>query len=228
MVLSIRHNFGLKVLSVLLAVVGWSYFRFASNPVIAARFDQQLSVPITAANLQPGFIARFPDKAAVVTVEPKRGEPPIRPNEIKAVLDLGKLGAGVYNVPVQLVAPSVVVRSLSPASVTLTVEKIDQKLFPVAMYYGGQANVVVSRSTITPSNVTVRGPTDDLAQVATVRIDMPLNNPQPSLDEMIRPIAVNSAGEEIRDVQVVPNLVRVQAQFLPATGSTPAPTTRKP
>jgi YbbR domain-containing protein len=129
---------------------------------------------------------------------------------------------------VQLVAPSVVVHSLSPASVTLTIEKIDQKAFPVAMYYGGQANVVVSRSTVTPANVTVRGPTSELAQVATVRIDMPLNNSQPSLDEMIRPIAVNSAGEEIRDVQVVPNLVRVQAQFLPATGATPAPTTRKP
>jgi YbbR domain-containing protein len=140
------------------------------------------------------------------------------------VIDLGKFGAGVYNVPVQLVAPSVVVHSLSPASVTLTVEKLDQKAFPVAMYYGGQANVVVSHATVTPSSVTVRGPADELAQVATVRIDMPLNASQSLLDSMIRPIAVNSAGEEIRDLQVVPNLVRVQAQFLPATGTGPATT----
>lgn len=224
MQLSLRRNFPLKALSVFLAIVGWAYFRFANNPVITARFDQQLSVPITAANLQPGYIARFPDKTAVVTVEPKRGEPPIRPDEIKAVIDLGKFAAGVYNVPVQLVAPSVVVHSLSPASVTLAIEKVDQRTFPVAMYYGGQANVVVSKATVTPSGVTVRGPTDELSQVATVRIDMPLNSSQSSLDSMIRPVAVNSAGEEIRDVQVVPNLVRVQAQFLPATGASPAAT----
>lgn len=223
MALSIRRNFALKALSFFLAIVGWAYFRFATNPVITARFDQQLNVPITAVNLQPGYIARFTEKTADVTIEPKRGEPPIRPDEIRAVLDLGKFAAGVYNVPVQLVAPNVVIQNLRPGSVTLTIEKIDQKSFPVAMYYGGQANVVVSRAIVTPSSVIVRGPTSDLSQVATVRIDMPLNATQTTLDEMIRPIAVNSSGEEIRDVQVVPNLVRVQARFLPATGS-PAPT----
>lgn len=223
MALSIRRNFGLKALSLFLAVVGWAYFRFATNPVITARFDQQLNVPITAVNLQPEYIARFTEKTADVTIEPKRGEPPIRPDEVKAVLDLGKFTAGVYNVPVQLVAPNVVIQNLRPGSVTLTIEKIDQKSFPVAMYYGGQANVVVSRAIVTPSSVIVRGPTSDLSQVATVRIDMPLNATQTTLDEMIRPIAVNSSGEEIRDVQVVPNLVRVQARFLPATGS-PVPT----
>ncbi len=224
MALSIRRNFGLKALSLFLAIVGWAYFRFATNPLITARFDQQLSVPITAVNLQPGYIARFSEKTADVTIEPKRGEAPIRPDEVKAVLDLGKFSSGVYNVPVQLVAPNVVVQNLRPGSVTLTIEKIDQKTFPVAMYYGGQSNVVVSRSTVTPSSVIVRGPTSELSQVATVRIDMPLNPAQTTLDEMIRPVAVNSSGDEIRDVQVVPNLVRVQARFLPATGSNPATT----
>lgn len=218
MVAAIRRNFGLKLLSVFLAIVGWAYFRFASNPLLTARFDQQLSVPIAAVNLPPSYIARFPDKVAIVTIEPQRGQPPVKPDEVKAVIDLSNRGAGVYNVPIQLVAPNVAVQSLSPASVTLTIEKIDQKTFPVAMYYGTQGNVVVSRFAVTPSSVTVRGPDSELAQVATVRINMPLSSSQPSFDEMIRPMAVNSSGEEIRDVQVAPNLVRVQAKLLPASG----------
>jgi YbbR domain-containing protein len=218
MVAAIRRNFGLKLLSVFLAILGWAYFRYASNPAFTARFDQQLSVPISAVNVPAGYIARFPDKAAVVTVEPQRGQPPIKPDEIKAVVDLSNRSAGVYNVPVQLVAPNLAVQSLSPASVTLTIEKIDQKTFPVAMYYGSQGNVVVSHFTVTPSSVTVRGPESELSQVATVRISMPLSSSQPSYDEMIRPMAVNSSGDEISDVQVVPNLVRVQAKFLPASG----------
>ena len=220
MVAGIRRNFGLKALALFLALVGWAYFRFASNPLFTARFDQQLSVPIAAVNVPQGYIARFPDKVAMVTIQPQRGQPPIKPDEIKAVLDLSNRTAGVYNVPVQLVAPNVVVQSLSPASVTLTIEKIDEKIFPVAMYYGTQGNAVVSRFTVTPTTVTVRGPDSELAQVATVRIDMPLSSSAQTFDEMIRPMAVNSSGDEIRDVQVVPNLVRVQANLLPATGKT--------
>jgi YbbR domain-containing protein len=218
MVMIIRRNFALKLLSVFLAVVGWAYFRFANNPFTTASFDQQLSVPISAVNLPSGYITRLPDKVAIVTVQPPRGEPPIKADEVKAVVDLSNRTAGVYNVPVQLVAPSVPVQSLSPASVTLTVEKIDEKTFPVAMHYAGEGNVVVSHFTVTPSSVVARGPESDLSQVATIRIDMPLSSSQPSFDEMIRPMAVNSSGQAIGDVQVVPNLVRVQAKFLPATG----------
>jgi YbbR domain-containing protein len=219
MVAAIRRNFGLKAIAVFLAIIGWAYFRFANNGELAARFDQQLSVPIAAVNVPAGYIARFPDKLAVVTIEPQRGQPPVKPDEVKAVVDLSNRAAGVYNVPVQLVAPNVAVQSLSPASVTLTIEKIDQKTLPVAMYYGTQGDVVVTHFTVTPSSVTVRGPESDLAQVATVRINMPLSSAQPSFDEMIRPMAVNSNGDEIHDVQVAPNLVRVQAKLLPASGS---------
>ena len=214
----VRHNAGIKLLSVSLAIIGWAYFRFAGNPLLTG-FEQQLSVPITAINLPAGLIARYNDRVAIVTVAPKTGQPPIKPEEIKAVVDLSNHNAGIYNVPVQLVAPTVVVQSLSPASVTLSVEKIDQRNFPLAVHYGGQGNVVVSKFTLTPSTAVVRGPTELLSQVATVRVEIPLTTRQPKLDEMIRPAAVNSAGQEISDVQVVPNLVRVQAQFLPATQS---------
>ncbi len=217
MIAAIRRNFGLKLLSLFLAILGWAYFRFASNPVIAARFDQQLSVPIATTNLGAGFIATFADRTASVTIEPKRGEPPVKPDEVKAVLDLSNRGAGVYNVPVQLVAPSVVIKSLSPASVTLSIEKMDQRVLPVAVHYGGQGNVVVSHFTLTPASVTVSGPTSSLAQVATVRVDMELNTSATALNAMIRPVPVDSSGNEIHDVQVAPSMIRVQARFLPAT-----------
>jgi YbbR domain-containing protein len=218
-VAAIRRNLALKLLSLLLAIVGWAYFRFASNPFITARFDQQFSVPVTAVNLASGYIAKIPDRVAVVTIEPKRGDPPVKADQIKAVLDLSNRGAGVYNVPVQLVAPSVVVQSLSPASITLEIQKIDQRSLPVGVQYNGKPNVVVSRSAVTPQNVTVRGPSEEVAQVANVRIDLSLDTTQTSVDKMIRPVAVNSQGQELTGVEVIPNLVRVQANFLPATHS---------
>jgi YbbR domain-containing protein len=218
----IRKNFGLKVLSLSLAIVGWAYIRYASNPIVAAaRFNQQLSVPIAAVNLPVGYIAHFTDKEAVVTVAAKHGEAPIKPDEIKAVLDLSNKGAGIYNVPIQLVAPDVVVQSLSPASVTLSIERIDQRPFAVQTHYVGSASGVVVKSNpaIRPAEVTVSGPSSLLSQVAVVRVDVPMASGAKTLDEMIRPVAVNSLGAEIAGLDVAPDLVRVQVQFTTGTAA---------
>jgi len=211
-----KNNFALKVLSLALALAGWGYFRFANTPVSAARFAQQLSIPIAAVHLPLGYIAHYAEKEAVVTVAaPKRGSAAIRPDDVKAVLDLGGLTAGVYNVPVRLVAPSVAIQSLSPASVTLTIERIEQKEFPLALYYSGNEHpsVVASDARILPSQALVRGGSDDLARVAAVRADVPLPSTPGLFDAMVRPVAVDSLGTQLEAVQVSPNLVRVRVHF---------------
>jgi len=216
----IRKNFGLKLAAVILAVLGWAYFRYNANPLLAARFDQQLSVPIVAIDLPVGYVAHYTDKNAVVTVSSKRGEPSVKPEEIKAVLDLSNKTTGVYNVPIQLVAPSVVVQSLSPASVTLAVEKIDQKAFPLDVHYSGsQGSVVVGSLSVVPSQATVRAPSSQLSAVASLRVVAPLPSAPGAFDEMLRPVPVNAMGQEVPGVQVAPDLVRVKITFVEGTGA---------
>lgn len=221
----IRKNFGLKVLSLALAILGWSYFRFASNPVLGPGFEQQLSVPIAAQDLPVGFIAHYTEKEAVVTVEQKRGEPPVKPDEIKAIIELGNKGAGVYNVPVTLVAPAVSIKSLSPASVGLTIERVDDRSYPLALHYSGppSSQVVVSDSSMDPKTVRVQGPTGLLQQVTAVRVDVPVPTSPTDIDSMVRPSAVNQAGQEIAGLVVSPDLVRVQVHFVKGNGATIKP-----
>ena len=222
----IRKNFGLKLLAFALAVVGWAYFRFATNPIVAAaRFSQQLSLPITVANLPVGLLAHFTEHEAVVTVETKRGEPAVKPDEIKAVLDLSNKGVGVYNVPVQLIAPDIAVQSLSPASVTLSIEKIEERDFEIALHYvGGQpGGIVLGDQRIRPGSVTVTGPTSLLAQVVGVHVDVTMPGQPKSVDEMLRPIAVGALGDEVSGIQVAPDLVRVQLQYVSGTGASAKP-----
>lgn len=213
-----RKNFLLKVFALALAIAGWGYFRFASNPVIAARFDQQLSVPVTVIRLATGYIARVPDKEAVVTVaSPRRGGAPVRPDDVKAVVDLENRTEGAYTIPIQVVGPQgLQIQSLSPASVTLKVVKLDQKTFPLALHYqGGQARgIVTSDSRITPDHAEVRGASDDISRVTAVRIDVPLPQNPTTFDAMVRPVAVDSVGAEVSGVQVSPNLIRTQVHFI--------------
>lgn len=212
----IRKNFTLKLLALFLAIVGWAYFRFATNPIVAAaRFAQQISVPITAVNLAPGYVAHFTEREAVVTVDARRGEPPLKPDEIKAVLDLANKGPGIYNVPIALVAPQVAIQSLSPASVALTVEGIESRAFPVNVHYAGERSAtVVERVQLAPSSVTVQGPASQLSQVAAVQVDLSLPGQPKSIDEMVRPIPVDARGVDLAGLEIAPNLVRVRMNVI--------------
>lgn len=217
----LRNNLGLKLLAVALAIVGWGYFRVAGNPIVGSPQFDQLSVPISAVNLQLGYVARFADHEAVVTVADKHGEPAIKPDEIKAVLDLSNKETGVYNVPVALVAPDVVVQSLSPASVSLTIEKIEQRSFPVMVHYVGprSSGIVVSETQILPGSAIVRAPTSVLGKIAGVHADVAMPEQPKSMDEMVRPIPVDGLGAEVSGLSVAPNLVRVQMHFVAGSGS---------
>lgn len=202
-----------------LAVVGWAYFRLAGNPTIATPQYQQLSIPISAANLPLGYVARFAQQQAVVTVATKPGEPAVQPEEIRAVLDLSNKQPGIYNVPVQLVARNVVVQSLSPASIALSIERIEQRSFPITVRYVGAkpSGIVVAYTSIGPDSAVVRAATSVLAQVASVHADVPLPNIPKDIDEMVRPVAVDSSGNALSSLSVMPNLVRIQMRVVAGT-----------
>ncbi len=204
-----------------LAIVGWAYFRFANNPISGTdQPDQQLSIPITAVNLPLGYVAHFADHQAVVTIATKGGQPAVNPEEIKAVLDLSNKGSGIYNVPVQLVAPDVVVQSLSPASITLTVEPVEQRLFSVTVHYVGSQNesIVVGSARVDPQTAIVRAPASVLGQVSAVQANVALPSATGVVDEMVRAVAVNSSGAEVSGLSVAPNLVRVEMRSVAGTG----------
>lgn len=216
----LRHNLGLKLLSLAFAIAAWGYFRLTPNPVIAARFVQQLSVPISATGLGPDFVARYSEREALVAVAQPRGGAAIKPDALRAVLDLAGRGPGVYNVPLEVIAPKLEIKSLSPASVTLSVERIEERNLPVTLHYVGDLrnNVVVERVTVVPSHATLRAPSGDLERVASVRVDVPLPAGPSTFDMMVRPFAGDQRGAEVDGVAVAPNLVRVRATFRPAQG----------
>jgi hypothetical protein len=219
---AIRRNFGLKALAVALAITAWAYFHFSAAPSITAHFDQQLSIPIVVTGLHAGLVATdYSDRSAIVTVEAPRNGPPIKPDQISAVLDLNdRLDPGIINLPVRIVAPDLVIKSLSPASVTLSVDRIDTRSVPVSITYtGGNGSIVVESSTVNPSVTTVRGIASDLANVDAVKIEIPLGTKPGDYDAMVRPVAADARGNDVANVQVSPNLVRVSARFAPSTNS---------
>jgi hypothetical protein len=207
----IRNNSGLKFLSFVIAVAGWAYLRLTPNPVIAARFVQTLTVPIATTGLPADEIARIADRQAV-----PRGGVAVEPREVRAVLDLAGRGPGVYNVPLAVIAPKFSIKSLSPASVTLDVERIEQRSVPVSVHYTGnvRGSIVVAEARVEPSFAIMRAPTSDLERVSRVQVDVPFPSAPAAFDAMLRPIAADEHGAEIPAVGIAPNLLRVRATFV--------------
>ncbi len=215
----LRNNLGLKLLSLAIAVVAWAYLRFTPNPVIAtARFTESITVPIVTTGLRAGEIAHLGDRETILTVEVPREGGTVRPQLLRATLDLAGRGPGTYNVPVQVVAPKFEVKSLSPASVTLTIERIEERSVPVALHYTNPSGrVVVGSVDIEPSAATLRAPTGSLARVVGVRVNVPLPEAPAKLDAMLRPVAIDARGVQVDGVVIEPNLVRVRTIFAAAS-----------
>ncbi len=211
----LRNNLGLKLLSVAIAIAGWCYLRLTPNPVIAARFVQQVDVPIATTGLPPQEVARFTDTHAVVAVDVGRGGS-IKADMVRAVLSLDGRGPGVYNVPVQVIAPKLEIRSLSPASVTLEIERIERRSVPVAVQYVGDPRriVVSGKPSVDPAFATISGATSDLARVTNVRVDVPLPGTATTFDEMVRPLVVDDRASDLTGIAVSPNLIRVRVRFV--------------
>lgn len=216
----LRNNFGLKVLAVCLALAAWGYFHLAAAPGTTARFDQSLAVPIVVAGLKPGYQARYEDKVATIVIETPRNGEGVKRDQVQAVLDVSDLtDAQPHHVAVRLVAPDIAIKSLSPASVIVTVDRLEERTVPVSFdYVGDRRGIVVQAAAVEPTLTTIRGVTNELAKVTGVRVEIPIPPKAEQFDAMIRPTPTDASGGEIDDVQVSPNLVRVRATFV-ATGA---------
>ncbi|HEV3086393.1 MAG TPA: hypothetical protein VGX96_04130 [Candidatus Elarobacter sp.] len=216
----LRNNFGLKVLAVCLALAAWGYFHLAAAPGTLARFDQTLEVPIVVTGLKTGYQVRYAEKKAQIVIEAPRNGQPVQPDQVQAVLDVGDLvDPGFHNVQVKIVSPDLAIKSLSPASVTLSLDRLESHIVPVNIdYVGDRRGIVVESAQVSPQNTTIRGTAADLARVSGVRVEIPIPERPQQFDNMIRPTPTGARGDEIGNVQVSPNLVRVRAKFISTAG----------
>ena len=206
-----------------LAVSAWAYFHYSASPQITAHFDQQLSVPITVTGLRVGSVVRFNEREALVTIVAPRNGPAIKPDQVKAVLNLDEKATGVYNIPIQIIAPPLDIRSFSPASVTLEIARLEERTVPVGIDYTGdrKGGIVVDSVAVTPHTTTLHGTANDLARVNAVRIAIPFSHEATTYDAMTKPIATDLRGGEVANVQVFPSAVRVRVRFVKTTTENP-------
>ncbi len=211
---------GSAALALILAVLVWVIAVQEEYP--RARFTQPISVSRSgvAENLNV-----FGDTLSEVQIEiraPKARWANLQARDFTAWIDLSALGAGEYDVPVQVKPPDpqVQIMGVDPPMIRVRLEERKQKVLTVrvnimdapAFGYNWQAPV------ITPTQVIVSGSAPLVDQVETVIADFYLGSARSTVERLARVSPRNSAGEVQGFVTVTPREVVVTVPVVQLPG----------
>ena len=208
-------NLSALILSFILALVVWMSAVTASDPNV----ESTRTVPIEIVGQEPDtlILGSIPTQARITMRAPNSVWDRMISvdNAVRTWIDLTGLGDGLHVVPVQIYISEVFrpVRliSLSPESVTVTLEELISKDFMVELEVSGEPAVgyqagVVARK---PSIVTVTGPESLISQVDAVGATLDISDADETIGVNLPLQAVDAQGEIVPGMTITPDTVEV-------------------
>ena len=172
-----KGNWGLKLLSPLLAVVMWVY---VSNDQTTTTEQEFKAVPVEIRGLAPNLAAsEIPGNVTVRVQADQNIITELNYRSIEAYIDLAAIKAGKAIVPVQVKVPAgVKVVDLRPPEVTVTLEPMATKQVPVQIrsLSKPENGYKVLGMQAKPDQVIVRGPRSILNRIDQVSVEVDLRN----------------------------------------------------
>lgn len=132
---------------------------------------------------------------------------------VRAIADYSGLGVGTHNVPVQIqvgVRPVGIV-SYSPQVISITLEKLSRQVLPVRLIKVGEVAVgfQAEAPVLSETEAIVTGAESTVSQVTEVRSTLELNLVNESFIRTLQLQAVNTAGQVVTGVTLIPDKITV-------------------
>lgn len=188
-------------LALLLAIALWLYVTGKQNPSFV---DFAQPIPVSPENLGVGLTVT--NTLGFVHIRYKSDTPNtyLTPQSFQASVNLITHRPGTYlRVPVNVTAdPGIDVQKVSPAYVSVAIDRTLTKKVPVVASYGNTrtppAGFNAQTARLTPNTVTVSGPESLVSQVAEAEVSLDLSGARSTILELSKPVAVNSLGALIQ------------------------------
>jgi YbbR domain-containing protein len=207
-VVSLRYNWGIALLALILAMSLWVYVTDKQNPTRTVRVPG--TVPIAAVNVPPDQ-AVFPPLDASVTVRVRAPENLIDgldPADFRATVDLTDVSSQDATVPVHVEPQNtrIEVVEVQPAQVVVHLEDVTSRTVSV------QANLVGApprgyqsgTPLITPQEVVITGAATLVDRVDSVEADINLTGARTDFQERLLLQARDELGGTIQGVEIDP------------------------
>ncbi|MBE5773720.1 MAG: hypothetical protein E7337_07275 [Clostridiales bacterium] len=203
----LSHNFGLKILSLLMAILLWNYVVISNTSITREKVIDGLTGYVSGQTTLSGYgLAMLDDPAEAlkditVTVEvPQANYTRLSSSNIQVWLDLTSVRtAGTQEVALKASTSMGRVESIYPDSLTLTFETLDSRVVPV--------NVVVDSNDskgywynvnrVNPSTITVSGAASVVRSIASASATVVMAGNQNGYTTSVPYTLLDTAGEEI-------------------------------
>lgn len=135
------------------------------------------------------------------------------PQLVRAILDLSGLSSGehVLNLQIQITTRPVQIVSVSPATITFTLEPLKTDVLDVNVSLNGEAAVGYQMGEIVldPLKVSISGAESQVNKAARARISIDLNGIRENFDKAVPIEILDENGEIVQDVTVSPKEIHV-------------------
>jgi len=199
------ENFGLKVTALIMAVILWFFVISKGQSEIA------IDVPVELKNMPPGLESVNRHGAKTVNVSLKGQERLLRnikPSDLRVHVDLSKAkkGKAIYYIDKENVIhpASMSITSITPSSVTITLEETLLKTVPVQAITAGRPKegFVVGSVEVAPKEMAIEGVRTETGKVKFLKTEpVDISDADKTFTQAVR---IDMAGRNIRtDIQEV-------------------------
>ena len=217
------HDFPLKAVAVVIAVVFWvAITQNAAPRLVTVAFDGRIPVE-RPDNVPAGYVLRGQLADVGVTLRGPSGiADRVALSDLRATLDVKTLTLGQAEpqdarVNVTVARDGVEVVDVSPATVSVRLERVTSRSIPVQPRFANSppSGARAGDAAVSPTEVKVTGPESDVARIVSVLATVRFGDAQTDIETSSPAIPVDAAGQPIDGLQVDPGVVVVKVPVLP-------------
>ncbi len=208
-----KENLIARIMSLVIACGLWVYVTTDQNPIV----ERNIEVRLQQANLPENMMVfNAPEKVVVRVRGTRTNLGDGIENQIDASINLKAVTEGQQTLPVTVSVTNAEVVNVSPREVSIYVDTVSEKSVPVITRIVGavSADMTIGSSTITPSEVTIRGATHRIDKVNKVVAPIDVTDHTGNFSTESDLVAVSDDGYDIPNMKIVPERVMVQATMV--------------
>lgn len=221
----LRSNMFARGLALFLSIALWLFVMGDNITRTTPSRKEYQGVPLTVDNLEAGLVITDMPATVSITLE---GLPDafdgLTVDELEAYIDLDDKGTGLHKLRVRGKPPrGLSLVSFSPEEVDISIEILASAVYQVFVdIFGDPAEGWTRKSfSIDPMHVRVEAPQPVFDQVDRIVLSVDQNGIRDQYRQELTPVAVNSAGEEVVGVTLIPNRITVIINLVPKEEAAP-------
>jgi len=216
---SLTKNFPTLLSAILLAIAVWVLAVTNTDPVEKRLFNRPIALEVIGQDPSLVITTEIPEQVSITLSAPSStwATALTSTNVVRALVDLTGLDSGTYEVPVriQITARPVRVESVTPDTVSLTMEKKTGKSLPIQLIQpaGPAVGYEAGSPELSATDATVTGPDSLVEKVVEVRATLDISSSRETIDRDLILSAWDKNGVRVSGVAISPEKVHVRQEI---------------